>query len=202
MRSIYEAVTVKGLGKVHIVPDIETYSTTPNAMIIAIGAIAIYEGQTIGQFYQNIDPTNFEDLGFEASTSTIDWWNHPDRDAARNDLQDDQIDLKQALQKFQRWVEDCNGNHIWGYGSDFDVVILKNAFDKFGLEWPFKFYNHRCLRTMCATLDIQVDRKVGVHHNALADAINQGKALVDCHKHILGLTMSQQSMKNLNDRNW
>lgn len=171
-------------GTVHIVPDIETLSTVPNSMILSIGAVAVCNGQIIGDFYQNINPTNFEDLGFEASSSTIDWWNSPEQAAAKADLQDDQVPLDEALQLFQQWILEVNGEWIWGYGSDFDVVILKNAFDKMCIEWPFKFWNHRCLRTLCSVLDIKVPREKGIHHNAFADAVNQGQTLIKCLNHL------------------
>ena len=167
---------------VHIVPDIETLSTKPNAMILSIGAVAVCEGKIVGKFYQNINPTNLEDYGFESDVDTVNWWNSPDRDLARADLQDDQVSIVVALYLFHEWITELQGETIWGYGSDFDTVIIKNAFDKLNIEWPIKFWNHRCLRTLTAQLDIKVKREKGVHHNALDDAINQGNALIECLK--------------------
>lgn len=181
LKTVYTELLREG---VHIVPDIETLSTAPNAMILSIGAVAVFNGKIVGEFYQNIDSTNFEDLGFEASASTVDWWSSPERAEARADLQNDQVPLDEALQLFQQWILEVNGEWIWGYGSDFDVVILKNAFDKMCIEWPFKFWNHRCLRTLCSVLDIKVPRAKGIHHNAFADAVNQGQTLIKCLNHL------------------
>ena len=182
---------------VHIVPDIETLSTAPNAMILSIGAVAVVNGKIVGEFYQNIDSTNFEDLGFEASASTVDWWSSPERAEARADLQDDQVPLDEALQLFQQWIIEVKGVWIWGYGSDFDVVILKNAFDKMCIQWPFEFWNHRCLRTLAAIHNVRVKREKGAHHNAFADAVNQANTLIECLRQIKMLEFILEKMNEI-----
>ena len=60
---------------VHIVPDIETLSTAPNAMILSIGAVAVVNGKIVGEFYQNIDFTQPSAIvmGTEAEGLT-DFW--------------------------------------------------------------------------------------------------------------------------------
>lgn len=186
-------------GQVHIVPDIETLSTVPNSMILSIGAVAVCKGKIVAEFYQNIDPTNFENNGYEASVSTLNWWNSPERAEAKKDLQDDQVPMYTALKLFGQWCKEVKGEQIWGYGSDFDVVILKNAFDKEDIEWPFDFWNHRCLRTLCDVLCIKVPRDKGVHHNAFADAVNQGHTLIKCLEHLNNLNEKADRLDSLDD---
>ena len=189
-------------GSTMIVPDIETLGVTPSSMILSIGAVAIRDNRIVGEFYQNILVEGFENFGFTSCTSTVDWWNKEEQSLARQDLQDDQILLEEALEKFKSWILQVDGNEIWGYGSDFDVVILKNAFDTFGIDWPFNFWNHRCLRTLSTMLGIKVKREKGVHHNALADAINQGQTLIECLKHIDSLNYVKDNILAVNDRDW
>lgn len=186
-------------GRVHIVPDIETLSTVPNSMILSIGAVAICNGKIIAEFYQNINPSFYENNGYEASESTLKWWNSPELAEAKKDLQDEQVIMVAALKLFGQWCKEVKGEQIWGYGSDFDVVILKNAFDKEGIKWPFDFWNHRCLRTLCDVLSIKVPRDKGVHHNAFADAVNQGQTLIKCFEYLSDQAEKVYRLESLDD---
>lgn len=171
--------------EVHIVPDIETLGTKGNAKILSIGAVAVIDDSIVGQFYVNIDPESYKDFkdgAFAEDQSTIDWWNKPEMASAREALQHEQHHIEDAIEKFSKWIAEAKGSHVWGYGAEFDNTILKNAFDVVGVIWPFKFYNHRCLRTLANTLNVRVNRNEGTHHNALHDAVNQGKALIQCYE--------------------
>lgn len=172
--------------KTHIVVDLETLSVKANAGILAIGAVAIHGNSEVGQFYVNINP---ESLGpkFHVMQETVKWWNDPERAKAKADLQDDQVNLYEALMMFAEWVDKMQGEWIWGYGSDFDVSILNMAYHNSDLKWPFMFYNHRCLRTLCTLHNIKVKREKGVHHNALHDAHNQGVALRECMSYLTSM---------------
>ena len=170
---------------VHVVPDIETLGPDSNSVILSIGAVAVCNNQIVGEFYANVKGAeDLVNLGFVADQATIDWWNNPEREEAKKSLNEDQRDIIDVLKHYAQWLNKVNATYSWGYGSDFDNVIIANAFKRMKVENPIRWYNHRCLRTLTTMLDTPINRDKGVHHNALADAINQGRALIKCLKHI------------------
>lgn len=182
---------------VHVVPDLETFSTKPNASIRSIGAVAICNGKIIGEFYVNvIEPENLYRWGFSVDQDTVDWWNKPENEEAQKAFADDQRPIKQAIELYQQWLCKVNATYSWGYSSEFDNVILGSAFKLLCIENPIEWYNHRCLRTLTTTLDIPINRDKGVHHNALADAINQGQALIKCFKKLEAFEYIEQNITN------
>lgn len=177
---------------IDIVPDIETLSIKNTAAILSIGAVAInMSGEIIGQFYINIDPDEYViHKQFAIDEDTKAFWARPENAEAKKTLECDLHGLQHALTKFYSWIKDVGGVRIWGNGAEFDNAILHHAFDQFNIEWPFKYYDSRCLRTLCKALNIKIDRSKGTHHNALDDAINQGEALIKCNKKLLYLEVS------------
>lgn len=178
----YVNVVTPCFDSVAIVPDIETLSLKNTAQIIAIGAVAVnIHGEILGRFYINIDPKDYDNYPeFAIDEATLNFWNHVDRAEAKASMDEDQFTLYQAIYNFSNWVASVKGETIWGNGAEFDNAILKHAFDQLDFDWPFKFYNHRCLRTLCSMLGIKISRKNGIHHNALDDAENQAEALIKC----------------------
>lgn len=178
------AIKFDKASEIDIVPDIETLSLANTAAIISIGAVAINPfGEVIGQFYVNIDPESYNDhKAFTIDEETKKWWAAPERAEAKKTLETDMYFVEHALITFNNWIRDVGGTRIWGNGAEFDNAILKHGFDNFNIEWPFKYYNHRCLRTLCNALEVKIDRSSGTHHNALSDAANQGDALIKCNE--------------------
>lgn len=180
---------------VHVVPDIETLGTDSNSVILSIGAVAVCNNQIVGEFYANVKGAeDLVNLGFVADQATIDWWNNPEREEAKKSLNEDQRDIIDALKHYAQWLNKVNATYSWGYGSDFDNVIIANAFKRMKVENPIRWYNHRCLRTLASALDVPINRDKGVHHNALADAINQGQALIKCLKHIAAFKYIEENI--------
>ena len=180
---------------VHVVPDIETLGIDSNSVILSIGAVAVCNNQIVGEFYANVKGAeDLVNLGFVADQATIDWWNNPEREEAKKSLNEDQRDIIDALKHYAQWLNKVNATYSWGYGSDFDNVIIANAFKRMKVENPIRWYNHRCLRTLASALDVPINRDKGVHHNALADAINQGQALIKCLKHIAAFKYIEENI--------
>lgn len=164
----------------NIMIDLETMSTKSNAAIVSIGAV-MFSKYGIGEtFYCNVDLQSSLDYGLNIDGQTVMWW-LKQKKAARKSLAHEPIDLKIAIEMFADWLDEYN-MPVWGNGSDFDNVILANAFKAVGQDLPWRFRDNRCYRTVQNQFpDIPID-KSGVSHNALDDALNQAEHLIKLHK--------------------
>lgn len=164
----------------HVMLDIETWSTKPNATIISIGACVFDPHSTAmgSKFYVAIDPNQ----GRHIDPDTILWWMSPDRTEAREAwLQEAKLDLYSALDGLCQWAHSCAAEssaspdsfRVWGNGSDFDNVIVRNAMEFLGIEPFWRHWDNRCYRTtknMAPNVKIE---RAGTYHNALSDAVDQ-----------------------------
>jgi len=168
----------------HCMVDLETLGTGSDSAILAIGAVIFDEdGLTGNEFYEVISLKSTAENGGKIDASTVTWWMRQS-DAARNALFGKDViksELIEVLFKFQCFIK-ANGDkdlRLWGNGSDFDNVILANAFKNNGSEIPWNWFNNRCYRTIKNTFkDVKLNR-VGEHHNALEDAKSQALHLIE-----------------------
>ncbi|WP_222573618.1 3'-5' exonuclease [Methylosinus sp. Sm6] len=163
--------------------DLETLSTSPDAAIVAIGAIgfssdghaslAAYDHAP--KIYIPVSPSSAQRLGGEIDSRTVQWWAQQS-DAARAVLSDpDAIDMAYALQLFSSFIDKFGDVKIWGNGAGFDNVILRRAYERHYCEAPWPPHFDRCYRTLKnLRTDIAIER-VGTLHNALDDAISQAR---------------------------
>lgn len=161
----------------HIMLDLETWGTGNKAVPVSIGAVRFDANEILDRFHVAIDPASCQLHGLEMDASTILWWLDPERDEARRDwLRMERVDLGSALNGFALWVQSAPTLAIWGNGSTFDNVILRGAYAAAGLDYPVKFRQDYCYRTMKAQSAVTMVRE-GTHHNALDDALSQAKHL-------------------------
>lgn len=160
----------------HIMQDIETWSTRNNALLISIGAVKFDKDNIIDRFEVGIDPVDAARYGLHIDPETVQWWMHPDRREALDRWQAlPKVDLAAALDGFSQWVRfdtDELGS-LWGNGATFDNVKLKSAFDAVGLEYPVSFRQDECYRTMKNRFPTVEFVRVGVSHSPLDDAMSQ-----------------------------
>lgn len=179
----------------HIMIDLETLGTSNDALIWGLGAVVfnpdghypdILAGDYLGErFYVNIDIKSSLEYKGVIDADTLTWWLDPQRNAAREQLLVNPIDVGSALETFSMWldhqayrIEQPDDIVMWGNGATFDNVILRRAYERLGLEVPWKFYNDRCYRTIKSLApDIKLER-VGTYHNAVDDAVSQAEHLV------------------------
>lgn len=166
-----------------IMVDLETYDTRSSAAILSIGACHIdwQREEITDPFYRIIDLQTCLDAGLTESESTKKWWDRQGPEARRV-FTDPSVSLLQGLTDFATYLKFFGTSKVklWGNGSDFDNVILTHAYNKLGLDAPWRFYNNRCFRTVRKELAsyIQEPDRAGVHHNALDDAMFQASILL------------------------
>jgi DNA polymerase III epsilon subunit-like protein len=164
-----------------IMLDLETMGNGQDAAIVAIGAVA-FDADRLGEsFYVAIDLQSSVAEGGVMDASTVIWWLQQS-DIARTEITAPahQFTLLTALSMFTEFANDHGKDvRIWGNGAAFDNVILRRAYQRAGIEAPWRYSRDRCYRTVAGMCpDIKIDRTGGTHHNALDDAIAQARHLI------------------------
>lgn len=70
---------------------------------------------------------------------------------------------------------------ILSIGASFDIPILINHYSELGVthrsERPWNFWDECCMRTAISQTEEKIDKTEGIVHNALDDAVRQGRFL-------------------------
>lgn len=184
---------MKDLHSLHISIDLETFGTASNAAIVALGACAFRLGRAdkgMVRFYNTVELESALRHG-AIDASTLKWWMADEQTAARHHLfSTSSDDLRNVLEGFRDWIwmqTPYENLCIWGNGSSFDCVILENAMKAVGVEIPWKFWEHRDLRTLKALCPTDtVWPKPELAHHAGFDAVAQARQIQQAYA-LLGL---------------
>ena len=161
----------------HIMLDLETMGTRPDAPIIAIGAVAFDKEGVHASFYEVLSLAWAVRDGAVMSPETVIWWLQQS-DEARSAITRGGIEPRVALGRFSRFVELHRGDAMWGNGASFDNVILSETYLRLGMKAPWPFWKDKCYRTAKGMYpDVALERS-GTHHNALDDARSQAEHLI------------------------
>lgn len=183
--------------KAHVAIDLETLSTSPAAVVLAIGAVAMAEdGDTLADFYSVCSIVSQQDR--QIDKSTLDWWERQAADA-RSVLdhanEPSSPTLDSVLDELTEWIGQLGETHeviVHGNGAAFDIAILEHAYKKVSPFVPWNFRNVRDMRTLrdiCLRLGLEPQIKkaaprTGTHHNALDDAHFQARIVIESLKAI------------------
>jgi len=137
------------------------------------------------EFYQAIDLESAVEWGGRLDADTVLWWLDQSQEAV-DAWKENPTNISKSLMLFHSWLYrmgDKKSLRIWGNGSMFDNVLLRSAYDNAGMETPWSFRGDMCYRTMKSMYpDVPYPDRVGVHHNALDDAIFQATHLIEIMK--------------------
>ena len=191
-------------GLTNVMVDIETVSTMYNAGILTIGAVPFGCDCILEPFYEKCSYASIlrNDDKFDVSGYTIAWWDRQTY-SVREEAFSGTQSIWEMLDNFYRYIETLPGEVIvWGNGSDFDNVILTNAFHVFDSDIPWKYSNNRCFRTLKNLFPetvVPVPAFEGYAHNALAGAKHQAKHAMSILNYIIALEANQQGDANYHD---
>lgn len=161
---------------INVMIDLETFSTRSNAAIVSIGAVKFQDDQILDTFYCTVDAMSCKQAGLHIDKETVAWWSKQSKEA-RDALLVDPQPLEQALNKFTAWFG-TQSLPTWGNGAGFDNVIMENAYRAIGQKRPWLPWDDRCYRTMKNLVNIPIEKRDGVYHNALDDALTQTRHLI------------------------
>ncbi|WP_423244247.1 3'-5' exoribonuclease domain-containing protein [Citrobacter braakii] len=172
----------------HLMVDLETMGSGPDAPIVSIGAVYFdpSTGNTGAEFYQVVSLESSMSFGMKPDASTIQWWLKQSSEARSAILVDEAMGLRETLELLADFIAEnaANGSHtvqLWGNGCSFDNVILRRAYALAETPFAVPFWNDRDVRTM-----VELGKSVGINprfdipfegdmHNALSDARHQVK---------------------------
>lgn len=162
--------------------DLETMGTRPTSAIVSVGVTYFDEFSIHDKFYTAITLTSCLEAGLTTDQSTVDWWSKQSAEAKQAWQNDQAVPLATGLKAMQSWMlihASNNGKLIcpWGNGADFDLVLLKSAFNALEAEPPWMYYNHHCYRTVKNLMPVVDFARKGTHHHALDDAVTQTEHL-------------------------
>ncbi|HBL7651908.1 TPA: 3'-5' exoribonuclease [Escherichia coli] len=166
----------------HLMIDLETMGTNPDAPINSIGGKFFdpETGEMGPEFSKTID---LDTAGGVIDRDVIKWWLKQSREA-QSAILTDEIPLDDALLQLREFIDENSGEffvQVWGNGANFDNAILRRSYERQGIPCPWRYCNDRDVRTIVelgktlnfdARTDIPFD---GERHNALDDARYQAK---------------------------
>lgn len=171
--------------------DIETLGNSYDAPIISIGAVCFDRdtGKLGPTFYQEVELDSAIKAG-RVSGSTLSFWMQQSDDARMKLFGEDQshkLPLSTALFAMRNLIEkECTNVRPWGNGSTFDITIIEHALHVgcVGQPAPWRYQQIRDVRTIVDAAEVVVGfdrstvKRVGVHHNALDDAMYQANLVI------------------------
>lgn len=165
-----------------IVIDLETLDTKSTAAIIAIGAVRFdpWQPNPVFTTFQSLVSVDSAIRVGSVSGSTLAFWMQQS-EQTRAQFKGER-DLRDVLLDLAAWFP-SEGCQVYGYGADFDCVILTHAYRQFDLPVPWKYQNQRCLRTLTALAPAVPYVKSAVAHDALADALAEAEHLIKLYQH-------------------
>lgn len=176
-----------------IMVDLETLATSPDSVIITIGALRFDPYADCSKtnvldmphYYARIDPESFDYPEAEIDESTLAWWAKQSPEAQHEAFGEgvERLNIRDALQQFFDFCRPLD--RIWANGPAFDIIILETAAKRLGLTVPWQFWQARDCRTVFR-LNPQRDQKQN-NHNALDDCWVQTYKLQQCLK-VLNVT--------------
>lgn len=161
--------------------DIETMGTTPNSVIIQIGAVRFsMENHSIkDEFCANISPKSCKQYGLITDAKTIEFWKNQPAEVIKS-VTTNQVSLVDALTQLNNFIGGYDkNNEIWANGTVFDISMLEWAYRVTGIECPWRYFQIRDLRTIIsvAKFDWKNFPRIGMIHNGLSDCHTQIAAL-------------------------
>ena len=157
----------------HLMVDLETLATSPDAAILTIGAVLFdpYSIRVYDKFYTRVDLESTTDLGMKIDDSTIEWWSKQSAAAQEEAFsEENRIPITEAIEKFHKFA--WNSEAFWSHGSIFDINILDTYYRALKKAPPWNYWQVRDTRTV---FDLGYDPELPkiTAHNALEDAYAQ-----------------------------
>ena len=175
-----------------VVIDIETLGKKSTSKIATIGAVVVdmLSGDRLGEFYVKVSLTQFRSICADVS----DWWakqshKNPQAHAEVFGNNDDRVPLERALTLLNEFIESSYHDgirpQVMGNGSEFDNVILVDAYNQLEIKPGWHFCGNQSLRTavLFGRVILGIDPKYelpfnGIRHHALDDARHEADYLI------------------------
>jgi hypothetical protein len=168
-----------------IMVDLETLSTSPNAVVLTIAGIrfnfsrdyrSVQSPYNMDFFYCRVDPDSQPNRHIDEET--VAWWANQEEDVKIEAFSpEDRLSLEDAMTAFNYWA--AGGDRYWANGAAFDFPILDTCNAQLGFASPWKYWQALDARTVYKLCPVHYSPKQFKHH-ALYDCLNQIQKLNDC----------------------
>jgi DNA polymerase III epsilon subunit-like protein len=143
-----------------VMVDLETLATSPQAAVVAIGAVKFTSKEIVDGFEAYIPPASAGLCG-DVAPKTVEWWSKQDPSIRAKVFGGNEAPLAAC----KRFAEFCEGSDfVWAKPTTFDITVLRHLFKQMGLEFPFHFRGERDARTLIA-----VAKEYGVKFNEILE---------------------------------
>ncbi len=174
--------------ELHVFLDLETYSTRPDACILAIGAVCVNVlGEEVSRIKLLVDFKDAAKYG-HVDTGTVAWWEKQSDEARRLTFDDGlRHKLADALALYYAWHKELGPvEGVWGKGATADCVWLRSAYTAVSGDFtpgcPWDFWQERDVRTVVHLgwlAGLQDYKNLvpfeGTPHNCVDDAAHQAR---------------------------
>lgn len=172
--------------KVHVMVDLETFSSMPDAAIRSIGAVSFdLKGNIEALMHIGVDAESCMRMGMHVDGDTIDWWLSQPKDFQDRLLNLPKYNITVALMMMEATclIVPQKDLMLWAHGTNFDIPVLENAYRCIDRKPWWKYNNVRDTRTLFDVAGYTYIKKE-VQHDALEDATNQAFGVVNAYKQL------------------
>jgi len=172
----------------HIMVDLETLATTPDCVILTIGAVKFdpFDNYVktkvtladLDKFYTRVTLESQPDR--RVDDGTVEWWSKQNAAAQAEAFgEDGRIPLEDALEQLRKFI--LHSSRTWCQGPSFDIPILEHAYKAINKPTPWNYSQTRDARTICDLVAVEMPAELQTTtHNAAED----------CYKQIVGVQLA------------
>lgn len=191
----------------HLMFDVETLSTTPDAVVLSL-AVVPFEFENNQTFDTLLKRGFFIKFSVEEqrhkykrsiSKATVEWWSNQGKEIREQNLtpSDKDVTLEKGLTLLKSFIRsttyDYKRSYVWSRGTYFDFPIIESLHLSINTPLPFNTWQIRDVRTyidiLCGRSDGKYELKQRnesnfIKHNCLCDAAIDAASLVEIY-HII-----------------
>jgi hypothetical protein len=170
----------------HAMIDIETLATSPDAVILSVGACKFDPYTSKMPYERRLWKPCLEeqfDMGRAVCDSTVDWWIKQDREIFERALTGEgRIPLKEFFGYLNKYL--VGVDKIWCQGPQFDMVILENIYTMAEHHRGWAYWQICDSRTIFNMMPVDPRKEIQQElHDAAADAYYQAMCVQKTYKH-------------------
>ena len=172
---------------IHIMIDLETLATTPDAVILTCGGVKFdpWSGAEPDRpFYLRLNVDEQTNIGRRTADASLEWWNTQPEGVREEALSDgNRVTLDEFQKQLNRYL--VGADYLWAQGPLFDYAILENLYTQLEQPFPWQFWQIRDSRTLFSLVPgVKEKIKRTDLHNALADCYFQAKTVQYCYREL------------------
>lgn len=173
-----------------IMIDIESLDTSPNCVILTIGAVR-FDPKGMGVVEKlELRPTideQTEKYNRVINEDTLRWWSEQSPEALEEALGDrGRISFRECMETLYKFC--WNRRAIWSNGAGFDIVAMESAWRNLDMRIPWPYYTVRDTRTLYEIAGVSLKDakyKTRTTHKAVEDAEHQAIVVQDAYKKLI-----------------